>query len=321
MEKKEKPSQWQSQITGEWYGIPSVFNSEGHHVGYNKVNRSSVFEDGKTTYFMNTNLQASEPIRSRFEAQGFAFGVVDSDQDRLYMGPDFYGEGQPYGTLVDAHYYSPAWQADLKTMVHILPDGKTQVYSSLLYDGPRLAAVFNGLYLMATDYDTNPETKAHIDAFVAKEREQGSSPHVLPMKQSGTFRGSFEVYNSQQEKVGENFVRVEYSPINLLEAKVTLTMEGVVNKKFSYTRRRTDNRHSFDGPDVYGNSFGYGRALYTSLHSRGEALSIKGREFIIDEKNSQSVVWQLYKSQKLDCVMYGVLEFEAGEEALPARYK
>ena len=32
--------------------------------------------------------------------------------------------GQPYGALVDAHYYSPAWQADLRTMVHILDDGE-----------------------------------------------------------------------------------------------------------------------------------------------------------------------------------------------------
>ena len=35
--------------------------------------------------------------------------------------------GYPYGMLVDAHYYSPGWTSDLRTLVHILPDGKTRV--------------------------------------------------------------------------------------------------------------------------------------------------------------------------------------------------
>ena len=103
---EKTPSSWQEKIVGEWYGSPSVFNAEGDHVGYNKVNRSSVFEDGKTTYFMETSLDATGPIRSRFEARDFAFGVIDSDQDRIYMGPDFIGSGQPFGSLVCAQYYS-----------------------------------------------------------------------------------------------------------------------------------------------------------------------------------------------------------------------
>ena len=149
------PSQWQERIEGEWHGCPSVFNAEGHHVGYNKVSRSSVFEAGRTTYFMDTKLDATGPLRSRFEARDFAFGVEDSDQDRIYLGPDFMGSGQPFGSMVSARYYSPAWTSDLETMVHILPDGNTQVYSSLLYDGPTVAAVFNGVYTLSRDWLKN----------------------------------------------------------------------------------------------------------------------------------------------------------------------
>ena len=52
---------------------------------------------------------------------------------------------------MDAHYYSPGWTGDLRTMVHILPDGETQVYSSLIYDGPKICTVFNGIYKVAFD--------------------------------------------------------------------------------------------------------------------------------------------------------------------------
>ena len=43
-------SEWQQRISGEWYGLPSVFDAEGSHTGFNKVSRASVFADGKVTY-------------------------------------------------------------------------------------------------------------------------------------------------------------------------------------------------------------------------------------------------------------------------------
>ena len=142
-----QPSNWQQKIEGEWHGLPSIFDVHGNHSGYNKVYRSSVFKDGQTTYMMNTKIQeGANELLPRLEVSDiFSFGVIDSDQDRIYLGPDFIGAGHPYGTLVDAHYYSPGWTGDLRTMVHILPDGETQVYSSLIYDGPTLFTVFNGI--------------------------------------------------------------------------------------------------------------------------------------------------------------------------------
>ena len=320
MSDAKQESQWQEKITGEWYGCPSVFDINGHHKGFNKVNRSSVFENGQTTYYMDTKLDVTGDLRSRFEAQNFAFGVQDSDQDRIYMGPDFFGAGQPYGTLVDAHYYSPGWTSDLKTMVHILPDGKTQVYSSLLYEGPRLISVFNGIYLMATDYETNPETKAKIDSFVDLEKSRGNQPHVLPMKKAGVFRGEFEVFDSQQQKVGSNFVKMDYKPLDLKRAVVSLSMEGVVNEKLEFTRNREGLRHDFCGPEVFGNAFAYGRALYTSQHFKGRARQLKGRDFVIDDKNTMSCVWQIMDSGKNAYTMFGTLEFEETEEILKAQY-
>lgn len=307
-----QPSNWQKSIEGEWHGLPSIFDTEGNHIGYNKVYRSSVFKDGKTMYYMNTHIQdAAGPLVARLEVSDiFAFGVVDSDQDRIYLGPDFIGAGHPYGSLVDAHYYSPGWTADLRTMVHILPDGKTQCYSSLLYDGPTICSVFNGLYKVAFDYHDNPETKKWIDAFCETEKVNGRNPHILPQKKSGYWEGEMAVYGADQKQAGVNKVHMDYKPINLLRAEMDITVSGVLNKKYKFTRHRNSQRHSFEGPDVYGNGMGYGRALYTSQHFYGEALKIKGREFLIDDKFNMSVVWQFFKSDKMLYTTFGVLEWK-----------
>lgn len=316
----QEQSSWQEKITGEWYGCPSVFDTEGTHIGFNKVNRSSVFKDGITTYYMNTDLDVRGALRSRFEAKGFAFGVQDSGIDRVYMGPDFFGSGNPFGAMVDAHYYSPGWSADLKTMVHILPDGKTQAYSSQLFEGPRLVSVFNGLYLMATDYDSNPATKERIDSFILQEKTRGNTPHILPMKEAGAWTGTFQVYNELQEVIGQNFVKISYQPLDLRRAEVKLQMEGAVNLQAQYVRSREGFRHDFHGPDLYGNAFAYGRALYTSAHVRGQALKIKGREFILDDRNTMSVVWQLYAGDRPKQLMYGVLNWEKTADVLTPQY-
>jgi len=317
---QSQESQWQEKITGEWYGFPSVFDEGGNHIGFNKVTRSSVVDNGQTTYFMRTELDVTGPLRARFEATGFAFGVRDSGNDRVYMGPDFFGAGKPYGAMVDAHYYSPGWSADLKTMVHILPDGKTQAYSSLLYEGPKLLSVFNGLYLMATDYETNPETKSRIDQFIAKEKIRGNTPHVLPMKAAGTWTGEFQVYDAEQKLLGSNFVRIQYTPIDLRRAEVKLSMEGVVNLQACYSRAREGLRHDFHGPDLFGNAVAFGRALYTSAHFRGQPLKIQARDFILDEKFTMSSVWQLFDSGRPTHTLYGVLNWEEGEKILFAQY-
>lgn len=304
-----QPSSWQKRIEGEWHGLPSIFDAHGNHIGYNKVYRASVFKDGQTTYTMNTKIvEATGPLVARLEVSDtFSFGVIDSDADRIYLGPDFIGAGHPYGTLVDAHYYSPGWTADLRTMVHILPDNETQVYSSLLYDGPTICSVFNGIYKVAFDYHTNPDTQARIDAFCETERINGRNPHILPQKKAGAWEGKMLVYGPDQKPAGVNKVQIDYQPLDLLRAEMTIAIEGVLNKTYTFKRYRNNHRHFFEGPDLFGNSIGYGRALYTSQHFYGEALKIKGREFLIDDHFTLSAVWQFMKSDKLMYTTFGVL--------------
>ena len=317
---EEKASRWQEKITGEWHGYPSIFDAQGNHVGYNKVFRESSFEGDRVTYTMDTRLDAVGPLRARFDADKFAFGVEDQGNNRIYMGPDFMGAGHPFGTLVDAHYYSPGWTSDLRTMVHILPDGETQVYSSLLYDGPTINGVFNGVYKVAFDYHTNAETKARIDAFLAQEKVDGKKSHVLPMKHAGTWSGEMQVFNAQQEQVGTNQVQINYKPLTLLRAEVSVQVEGIINRQFTFQRARNGIRHTFEGPDVFGNGIAYGRANYTSQHFYTEALKIRGREFIIDDNYSLSVVWDWLAGDKREYMTFGLLSWEPSALVLAAKY-
>ncbi len=315
---ENQPSEWQQKITGEWYGSPSVFDVDGTHQGYEKVARASVFEDGKTIYWMRTELIGGGPLRARFElADQFEFAVRDSDQHRIYQGPDFYGAGEPFGAgisssaMVDAHYYSPAWQADLRTMVHVLADGETQVYSSLLYEGPTIVAVFNGVYKVAFDYETNAETRTRIDAFTDKERQIGPRPQVLPTKRSGRWTGVLEVFDNAQKHAGDAQIQIRHQPIDLLRSRQTYTLTGAIEREFTVERTRTDNRVTFHGPDAWGNGRTYGRALYPSYHLSDEATKIKGREFLYDDEGNLSLVWQFCQGEVLDHAAYGQLAWEA----------
>ena len=288
-----------------------MFAADGTHTGFNKVNRSSVFEDGQTTYYMHCDFRNTGPLRNRFEISDFAFGVDDAGKNRIYLGPDFYGAGHPYGSLVDSHYYSPAWRTDLNTVNQILPDGETQVYSSLLYEGPTIVAVFNGVYLNAHDYDTNPDTRTRIDAFLEAEREDATRPHVLPDRTPGSWTGTCEVYGADQEPAGTVEVEIAHRPIDLVRAEQTWTITGDLERTSTYTRTRDHNRHTYDGPDLFGNAIAYGRALYTTQHHCSEAFKVKGREFLIDREHTMAVAWKLYDGDVMTHIVFGPLRWSA----------
>lgn len=302
---EDGPSEWQKSIEGEWYGNPSVFDAEGNHTGFISVNRSSVYDDGTTTYYMHTLFDNDGPLRSRFEFVEFAFELLDSDQDRIYLGPDFIGAGHPYGNLVDAHYYSPAWRADLRTMVHLV--GDTEIYSSLLYDGPTLFAVFNGVYKVAFDYETNETTRERIDAFCAGERVAGRRPHDLPAKQAGTWTGELALYGPDQQPSGTAQISITHEPLSLLRARQTIEITGDLERRWTVERYHDGNRHTYDGPDLYGNAIAYGRAAYNSMHVMGTAEKIAGRDFLFDDQRSLSLNWKFFQGDRMATLAFGVL--------------
>ena len=319
---EKSPSNFQQAIAGTWHGLPSVFEADGTHVGFNKVDRESKFEDGVTTYYMRTNFRNSGPLRHRFDLgrEEFAFGVIDSDENRVYCGPDFMGSGRPYGMLVDSNYYSPGWNADLRTLNLVLPEREIQVYSSELYEGPVLAAMFNGLYVVTRDGEPGPDTRERVDEFIASERANGARPFLLPVKVAGRWRGDIETYDGGQRRLGRTRVLIDYTPRTLLSARMDVTMTGVIERRASFLRSRDHNAHKFEGPDVWGNGRSYGRYLFSTQHFLGEPFKLRARDTLIDDRHSLCVVWQFYEGNKERHTAFGVLEFEPGETVLRARH-
>ena len=319
---KKSPSKFQRAIAGTWHGLPSVFEPDGSHVGFNKVDRESRFEDGVTTYYMRTNFRNDGPLRHRFDLgrEEFAFGVIDSDENRVYCGPDFMGSGRPYGLLVDSNYYSPGWNTDLRTVNLVLPDREIQVYSSELYEGPLLVAMFNGIYIVTRDHETNPETRKRIDEFIESERANGSRPFLLPVKVAGRWTGSLETFDGDQRRLGTTDVVIDYTPLTLLSARVELSMTGVIQRVASFVRSRDRNAHKFEGPGVWGNGRSYGRYLFSTQHFYSEPFKLRARDTLIDDRYSLCVVWQFHEGNKERFTAFGVLEFEPGANVLKARH-
>lgn len=318
----KQPSKFQQAITGEWHGLPSVFDAEGNHTGFNKVNRASVFEGDRTTYWMETNFRNSGPLRNRFDTAGarFEFGVIDSDSNRVYCGPDFVGSGRPYGLLVDSNYYSPGWNTDLRTVNLILPKQGLQVYSSQLFEADTLVAVFNGLYVVTQDHADNKDSQAFVENFLQQEQQRASAPFILPVKLAGQWRGEFEVYDEHQELLGTSAVIIDYHPTSLTSAKVTVHMTGVINRTFSYQRSRTNQVHKFEGPDVFGNGRAYGRYLWSTQHFYGEPFKLKSRDTLLDENFTLCSVWNFYQGNKEKYTAFGVLDWHPGDNVLKANY-
>ncbi|GIF98734.1 hypothetical protein [Catellatospora citrea] len=311
-----EPSEWQRRITGEWHGRPSLFDATGTWCGYEDIRRSSVFDNGVTTYYMDGGLTGGGPLAGQFRLGApFAFGVRDADDDRVYTGPDFYGTGQPYGSFVDSHYYGPGWQVDLNTWNQILPDGQTQVYSSVLHQGWSVVGCFNGVYTRSTDHDDNPATQARVADFLAAETRRGPVPHIMPTKQSGAYAGSCELWGADQKPRGTVDVRISLEPVDLLHTRRTLTWSGALNRTATASARRDGNRLFHEGPDAWGNAVAFGRAAFGSLHFT-DVTKLKYREFMIDAEPGMSagkrlaVVYEIFDGNVLDGVLHGLLEWE-----------
>ena len=302
-----EPSEWQNRIAGEWHGRPSLFDAKGVWRGYEDIRRSSVFEDGRTTYYMDGGLEGGGELAGRFRLGApFAFGVIDSDSDRVYTGPDFYGTGQPYGGFVDAHYYGPGWQVDLNTWNHNLPDGETQVYSSVLYQGWAVVGCFNGVYKRREE----PPVE-----FLEAETRNGPVPFILPTKKAGGYEGVCELWGADQKLIGDVTVTLELEPIDLLRTRAHVTWSGALERSYTVEQRRNGTQLFYEGPDAWGNAQAFGRANFTSVHlSTGTAVTkVKGREFMIDATpgmnagETLAVTYEVFDGGTLSGVVHGVL--------------
>ncbi|MEU0538940.1 hypothetical protein ABZ319_03660 [Nocardia sp. NPDC005978] len=297
------PSAFQQRIAGEWVGRPSLFDAAGTWQGFEDIRRSSVHADGTTTYYMDGGLTGGGPLAGRFALGApFAFGVLDTGGDRVYTGPDFFGSGQPYGGFVDANYYGPGWQVSLNTWNQTI--GDTQVYSSVLYQGPAMVGVFDGVYTRDPDL---------ADARVEHETRCGATVFRVPTKDKSRYAGELELWGADQRSVGSVRMELEIDPVSLVVADHRLTISGSLESSSRFTVRRDGVRSFHEGPDIWGNGNSYGRAHFVRLHT-ADGRRLHGREFMLDAEpgmgagGHMAVVYHLFEHNGLTAVMHGTLE-------------
>lgn len=305
-------SAWQQRIEGVWYGMPAVFDATGQHVGYGRFERTVKIDDqGRPVFIVRPALDLEGPLHERLRSVELLLWIVDDGGNRVYVGRDFYGVGVPFGPALLGSDYLQSWDCVTHVIVQLLPDGKTQLYSLLLYEGPALLGVLLGSYTLEYDYADNEATRSTVEAFLAAERAMGQYPFSTTFDRAGRWVGQVEAFGAEREPLGIHTLAMLQEPDGAAEAALTVTVAGAFTQTWRTTCRRDDSHYFFDGPDLYGNGAAFGRALFTTRYIRGQALKLVGREMLLDQGRSLAVVWQLLRDGRAELLLTGVLQWEA----------
>jgi hypothetical protein len=304
----EHAERWHDTVSGTWHGWPSIFDAQGNHVGHVRADRRISRDGGAEPVIrVPTTVDVQGLLRSRLEHREHLLRVTHVDGSRVYLGPDFYGAGHPFGSCLVGNDYCVPWASDNQVMVQVLEDGRRQVYSTLLYQGPAIHAVITGLYLLTTERDAG--ARDAVDAHLARERRDGARPYVLEGRPAGSFGGALEIFAGDQSRLGRCEARLRYVPVGPQRAETSIALGGVIGREFRTVRSRHQNQHFFEGPDLWGNGIGYGRALFTVQHVRGEPLRIRGREFLIDD-DQLAVAWEFLRADRREQLAFGTLHWK-----------
>ena len=143
---------WHRRVEGIWHGCPSVYDASGDYKGYIQADRS-IYIDQEDNYIIQvaTDVKVPGVLGNRLNTPLHVLKVKHFENKRVYEGPDFYGAGYPYGDLILGNDYCVPWASENRVTVQLLPDGKSQAYSTVLYDGHAVHSVVTGIYLQSKD--------------------------------------------------------------------------------------------------------------------------------------------------------------------------
>jgi hypothetical protein len=304
-------TRWQQTVEGTWHGWPAIFDASGTHRGFVQADRRIELEGGAPVIRVKTSVEVDSILRWRLEHDEHVLHVEHLQSCRVYVGPDFYGAGYPFGHCLIGTDYCVPWASDNRVMVQVLPDGQTQAYCTLLYRGPTLHAVINGIYKLRRPGDDSDDTNQRIAAHIAHERAHGSRPHILCHRGPGRFVGQVQIFDAEQGLRGTSEASLSLRPVGAMRAEGALELGGELDCSLRFARSRHENLYYYEGPDLWGNGIAYGRALYTTQHLRGQPARIRGREFLIDGSQMLVVAWEFLREERLEHMVFGVLSWEA----------
>ena len=264
---------WHTQVAGIWHGCPSVFDSRGQYLGYIQADRK-IFKDDNENYLIEveTETHIPGPMGIRLHHPCHRLEVSHKEQKRVYTGPDFYGAGYPYGDLILGNDYCVPWTSDNRVTVQLLPDGESQAYSTLLYQGGTLHAVVCGVYLQSLDFETNQETRQKISHHRLSEIGAGRNATKLLKERPRNLQGNCQIFDSKQNLTGSSMMQVTMSESKESVPTLRYTLEGDLNLSGTSSVQWHENNFSYHGPDFWGNGISYGRMVLNHLYQKGEIL-------------------------------------------------
>ena len=307
---KDLAEKWHKQVEGIWHGCPGIFDKDGNYQGYVQADRSIYIDDEGTHLIrVDTKVNCQGPLRTRLETPQHLLTVSHVEEKRVYNGPDFYGCGYPYGTLILGNDYCIPWRTDNRVHVQLLPGEQLQAYSNTAIEGNQIVCVITGLYKLSRDYDTNEATRQMIEEHRNHEIAIAKNPHILERRATGTFHGKLETFTPDQKMVGETEVTWKHNPITQYRQEMNLTMTGAYERECRIERNRHENRYWFED-GFWGNGIAYGRAHFWRGNFKGETTRLIARDFKLED-GSLAVVWEAYRADTLEYVMHGVLKWTA----------
>jgi len=323
MDQDKKEEKWHNRVAGVWHSTHTIFDEKGEFLGDSTVGRCvdkkadvKLVNDGdKYKHLLAIDMTWNLQKHFNLEVPYMAFEVEHIDGHRTYVGPDFYGQGQPFDNCLVGNDYCRPWLTHNKVIVHVWPDGKHQTYTSIMYKGWTVVAVINSIMLWTSkDYSGNKELEDQVDNWCAEQKKVGKTTFKHPQHLGGYYTGTLNVHHpSNQLKLGEINVLITYQPISPTRGEFELKIHGLFDFDLKYTKSRVANEHFYEGPDIFGTGFGYGRLLLSTQTLRGRPQRIVAYEFQIDDKFNMSVVWEFHQGLGSQHVCHGFLNWNYGE--------
>ena len=281
-------SEWQARVEGTWYGAPAVFEPDGRHVGYIRVERTvRVGETGEPEIAVTNELLVDSPVADRIAEPELVLRISEGEHGRVYDGRDFDGAGRAFGRLLLGQDYIRPWGLDTVVMVQVLPDGVSQLYSNLAHLGPRLVVALGGRYVM---------DPPDVEAFVAAESAAGAAAFDWADRE---WSGAVELHDGTTATTAD--MRVA-----LRDGQVEIEGGGLPGALVARVER-DGNEVRFGGPDVHGNGQCYGPMLFASRHLTGRGVRVRTRDVQLDGGDSLAVAWEFWRGGDRALVVNGVL--------------
>ncbi len=299
---------WHKQVEGTWHGCPGIYDHAGRRQGHVQADRS-IFVDDEGTHLIrvDTRVDCFGALRARLETPQHLLRVKHVENKRVYEGPDFYGAGYPYGSLILGNDYCVPWATDNRVTVQLLPGGELQAYSNVAYEGNTLVCVITGLYRLSRDLAENPDTQRRVDAHRKDEIARSNDVHLLPPTRAGIYTGELETYTPDQRLVGMTQVRWEHLPETRSRCRQKVSLSGAYQRHFVVERTRHEN-HAFFAEGLWGNGISFGRALFWRGNFTSETTRLIGRDYLLGD-DSLALVWEMWRADQLEYVMHGVVRF------------